>query len=270
MPLSQEQQEDVKKGTPIQWNGLTLFPILVKDMDLFLIAKMGLTASQQTLPGKYVIMRYLEALYALDYDVRNSGQTGGGLFNCILLFLKLSLRLEVIKGPDGLEYLPIKYRLDMDNPRKLIALEVKQGDVKAEITPQDFNQLREILAAQNDVELPDETLNPELVQAERDLAEKGTLDLEVDSESLIYSVSVKTNTPVEEIMGWTIRRFRRTEQAVDRITGHLVAALTEASGAKYKNGNPYPSWKYSKKSNSSGVVELSGLINRLSGAVEAR
>ena len=158
----------------------------------------------------------------------------------------------------------------MDNPRKLIALEVKQGDVKAEITPQDFNQLREILAAQNDVELPDETLNPDLVQAERDLAEKGTLDLEVDSESLIYSVSVKTNTPVEEIMGWTIRRFRRTEQAVDRITGHLVAALTEASGAKYKNGNPYPSWKYNKKSNSSGVVELSGLINRLSGAVEAR
>lgn len=268
--LTQEQQAAAKKGTPINWNGLTLFPIQVKDMDLFLTAQMGLTASQQTLPGKYVVMRYLEALYALDYDVRISGGTGGGLFQCVLLFLKLSLRLEVIKGADGLEYLPIQYRTEGDNPRKLVALEVQQGDAKAQITPQDFNQLREILAAQNGVELPDETLNPELVQAERDLKGKNALNLKVDSEALLYSVSVKTNVPLEEIWEWTIRRFRLVERAIDRTTGHLIAALTEAAGAKYKNGNPYPSWKYDKDEDSSGVVELSGLINRLSGAVEAK
>lgn len=270
MPLTQEQQIAVKKGTPIQWNGLTLFPIQVKDMDLFLAAQIGLTASQQTLPGKYVVMRYLEALYALDYDVRTSGGKGAGLFNFVLLFLKLALRLEVIKGPNGEEYLPIQYRTERDNPRKLVALEVMQGESRVQITPQDFNQLREILAAQNGVELPDETLNPELVQAEKDLASKNTLNLKVDSESLIYSVSVKTHVPLEEIMEWTIRRFKLTERAVDRSTGHLVAALTEASGAKYKNGNPYPSWKYDRENDSSGVVELSGLINRLSGAVEAK
>lgn len=268
--LTQEQQIAVKKGTPIQWNGLTLFPIQVKDMDLFLAAQLGLTASQQTLPGKYVVMRYLEALYALDYDVRTSGGAGGGLFTRVLLFLKLSLRLEVIKGEDGIEYFPIQQLTERDNPRKLVALGVQQGDVKAQITPQDFNQLREILAAQNGVELPDETLNPELVQAERDLKDKNSLNLNVDSESLIYSVSVKTHVPLEEIMEWTIRRFKLTERAVDRSTGHLVAALTEAAGAKYKNGNPFPSWKYDREDDSSGVVELSGLIKRLSGAVEAK
>lgn len=268
--LTQEQQTAVKKGEPIQWNGLTLFPIQVKDMDLFLAAQMGLTASQQTLPGKYVVMRYLEALYALDYDVRTSGGKGAGLFSFVLLFLKLALRLEVIKGTNGEEYLPIQYRTERDNPRKLVALEVMQGNAKAEITTQDFNQLREILAAQNGVELPDETLNPELVQAERDLASKNSMDLKVDSESLIYSMSVKTNVSIETIMEWTIRRFKLTERAVDRTTGHLIAALTEAAGAKYKNGNPYPSWKYDKKDDFSGVVELSGLINRLSGAVEAK
>ena len=29
MPLTQEQQEAVRMGTPIEWNGLTLFPILM-------------------------------------------------------------------------------------------------------------------------------------------------------------------------------------------------------------------------------------------------
>lgn len=268
--LTQEQQIAVKKGTPIPWNGLTLFPIQVKDMDLFLAAQLGLTASQQTLPGKYVVMRYLEALYALDYDVRISGGTGGGLFQCVLLFLKLSLRLEVIKGADGLEYLPIQYRTEWDNPRKLVALEVQQGDAKAQITPQDFNQLREILAAQNGVELPDETLNPELVQAEKDLAGKGSFNLKVDSESLLYSVSVKTNTPVKEILEWTVREFYLMEKAIDRTTGHILAALTEASGSRYKNGNPYPSWKYDKEKQTGAVIPLASFTSKLAGSVESR
>lgn len=166
MPLTQEQQEAVRMGTPIEWNGLTLFPILMKDYNRFIIAQMGLTAQQQTLPSKYVVMRYLEALYALDYDVRTNGGPQGGFFSRILLFLMLSLRLEVRKGLDGEEYIPIGIQTEKDNPRKLTALEVTQGEVSVEITPQNFVQLREILAAQNEVELPDETLNAELVQAE--------------------------------------------------------------------------------------------------------
>lgn len=35
MPLTQEQQEAVRMGTPIEWNGLTLFPILMKDYNRF-------------------------------------------------------------------------------------------------------------------------------------------------------------------------------------------------------------------------------------------
>lgn len=191
-------------------------------------------------------------------------------FSRILLFLMLSLRLEVRKGLDGEEYIPIGIQTEKDNPRKLTALEVTQGEVSVEITPQNFVQLREILAAQNEVELPDETLNAELVQAERDLAAKSSLNLVPDSEALIYSVSVKTQIPVEDIFQWTVRRFVLTERAIDRITGHLVAALSEAAGAKYKNGNPWPSWKYDRDKHSSALVSLAELTQRLSGSVEAR
>lgn len=271
MPLTQEQQAAVHKGKPIQWNGLTLFPILVEDYDKFLIAKTGLTAQHQTLPGKYVVMRYLEALYALDYDVRTSGgPEGGGLFSRVLLFLTLSLRLEVEKREDGKEYIPIGIQTDMENPRKLIALEVRQGEAQAKITPQNFGELREILAAQNELELPDETENPELVQAERDLRAKEAVPLIPDSEALLYSVAIKTQTPVSEIEKWTIRELVLTERAIDRTTGHFVAALTEAAGAKYKNGNPYPSWKYDREKRHSALVSLAELTSRLSGSVETR
>ena len=175
-------------------------------------------------------MRYLEALYALDYDVRTNGGPQGGFFLPYPTLLMLSLRLEVRKGLDGEEYIPIGIQTEKDNPRKLTALEVTQGEVSVEITPQNFVQLREILAAQNEVELPDETLNAELVQAERDLATKSSLNLVPDSEALIYSVSVKTQIPVEDIFQWTVRRFVLTERAIDRITGHLVAALSGGSG----------------------------------------
>ena len=270
MPLTQEQQEAVRYGKPLQWNGLTLFPIQMRNYQKFLIAQTGLTTQQQTLPGKYVVMPYLEALYALDYDVRADGGPQGGLFSRILLFLMLSLRLEAEKREDGLEYLHVGIQTQMDDPRKLVALKVRHGEAEADITPKNFGQLREILAAQNEVELPYETLNAELVQAERDLAAKNSLNLVPDSEALIYSVSVKTGRPVEEILDWTVRQFVLTERAIDRTTGHLVAALSEAAGAKYKNGNPWPSWKYDRDKQSGALVSLAELTQRLSGSVEAR
>ena len=270
MPLTQEQQEAVRCGKPIDWNGLTLFPIQMKNYPQFLVAQTGLTTQHQTLPGKYVVMPYLSALYALDYDVRADGGPGGGLFSRILLFLSLSLRLDGEKREDGKEYLPIGIRTATEDPRKLVSLVVRQGEAQAEITPKNFGQLRELLAAQNAVDLPDETLNAELVQAERDLAAKNGVNLVPDSEALIYSVSVKTQTPVKEILEWTVREFVLTERAIDRTTGHLVAALSEAAGAKYKNGNPWPSWKYDRDKQSNALVSLSELTQRLSGSVEAK
>ena len=109
-----------------------------------------------------------------------------------------------------------------------------------------------------------------LVQAERDLAAKGSADLVPDSEALLYSVSVKTHTPVEDIYQWTVRRFVLTERAIDRTTGHIVAALSEAAGAKYKNGNPWPSWKYDRRRQSGALVSLAELTRRLAGSVEAK
>lgn len=268
--LNREQQDAVRRGKPIMWNGLTLFPILVSDYLQFSDAKMGLMVSQQTLPVKYVCMRFLEALYAMDYDAKHDGIQESGLFVRLMIFLKLALRLPVKKNEDGNEYVELYLATKPDEPRKLVSIKVKQDDVTAEITPKNFGELRNILAAQNGIELPDETDNPDLIQAEHDIAAHNAPNLKPDFEALLYSIAVKSGAQPEQIYDWTVRRFMLTEQAITRTTGHLIAALTEASGGKYKDGNPFPSWKYDRNEGSHALISFESLQSRLSGSVEKR
>lgn len=269
--LNREQQEAVFRGKPIQWNGLTLFPILVSDFLQFSDAKLGLMVAQQTLPVKYVCMRFLEALYAMDYDAKQNGNAeGGGLFLRLMIFLRLALRLPVLKKEDGREYVELYLATKPDEPRKLLSIKVKQDEAVAEITPKNFKELREILAAQNGITLPDELANPDLIQAERDIAAHNAPNLKPDFEAWIYSVAVKTGTPPESIYDWTVRRFGLVDEAITRTTGHLIAALTEASGGKYKDGNPYPSWKYDREEGCRALISFDALQSSLSGAVEKR
>lgn len=268
--LNREQQDAVQRGKPIMWNGLTLYPILVSDYLQFSDAKMGLMVAQQTLPVKYVCMRFLEALYAMDYDARMNGEQERGLFLRLLIFLRLAMRLPIKKSEDGKEYVEMYIATSRDEPRKLASIKVKQGDVNAEITPKNFGQLRTILAAQNGIELPDETDNPELIQAEKDIAAHNAPNLKPDFEALLYSAAVKTGAQPEDIYDWTVRRFALTEEAITRTTGHLIAALTEANGGKYKEGNPFPSWKYDRNEGSHALISFESLQSRLSSSVEKR
>lgn len=257
----------IKRDEAVQWNGLTLYPILVDNYEYFQIAKTGIMVSQQTLPGKYISMKYLEALYALDYDVKETEGLDGGFFARTLLFLSLSLRMEMKKNENGQDVLPIGMKVERDNPRKLISLQINQNGTNVEVTPQAFNQLREIIAVQNGVEMPDECENPDLVKTEKQIAAKNSMNLIINQEDLIYSMAVKTGIDVQDIYKWTVRKFLLMERATDRTTGHLIAALTEASGGKYKNGNPYPSWKYDRDMESSALVSMEGFIQRMSGSV---
>ena len=93
--------------------------------------------------------------------------------------------------------------------------------------------------------------------------------MKADFESLIYSVACALKTDPEELLNWTIRRFRATEQALDRSIGHLTASITLAAGGKFKGGNPYPSWKYDREE-TGGFETLDALSKRVDGTIEAR
>lgn len=234
-------------GKSEEWNGLTVYPILMKDYPLFLAAKESITAVQQSWPMPWSVVPYLEGLI------------GVGLLPRLCAMLKLAFRL-------GGDALPVYPRIEGE---KITSLVVVQGDRQAEITKKNFPSIRDLIARQNGLELPDERANLEILEAQRDLASGGLL-LKADLEDLICSVALKSHTPLEETLEWTVRRFQKTERAIDRSEGHSMAAITIAAGGKFKNGNPYPSWKYDREEEMVGVEALSSLSERLSASVEQK
>lgn len=237
---------DTILGKSEKWNGLTVYPVQMKDYLLFLTARECISTAQQTWPVPWCTVKYLDGLI------------GMGLLPRLALLLKLVFRL-----PDELTVYP---RVKED---KIASLLVVQGEGQAEITPKNFPSLRELIARQNGIELPDELANAELMQAQKDLARNGT-PLKVDLEDLIYSVALKASVSPEEIMEWTVRRFQVVERAIDRSEGFRMANLTLAAGGKFKNGNPFPSWKFDREEGLVGVESLSALSGRLSGSVEQK
>lgn len=239
---------DTILGKPEEWNGLTVYPILMKDYPLFLAAKESITAVQQGWPFPWSTVPYLEGLI------------GMGLLPRLCAMLKLALRL-----PEG-DMLPIYPRMEGE---KVTSLIVFQGERQAEITPKNFGSLRELVARQNGLELPDERANLELVEARQALS-SGGVPLKADLEDLICSVALKSFHSPDTILNWPVRRFQRMERAIDRSEGHRMASVSLAAGGKFKGGNPYPSWKFDREDGLVGVESLSALSGRLSGSVEQR
>lgn len=233
-------------GNPEEWNGLLVYPIQMKDYPLFLAGRECISAAQQSWPIPWCTVKYLDGLI------------GMGMLPRLAVILKLAFRL-----PDEL---PVYPRIKEE---KIVSLLVVQGDQQAEITPKNFPSLRELIARQNGIELPDEMANVELLQARQDLSRTGT-PLKASLEDLICAVALKAHASPVEIAEWTVRRFQTTERAIDRSEGFRMANLTAAAGGKFKGGNPYPSWKFDREEGMSGVEPLSALSGRLSGSVDKK
>ena len=248
---------DTILGKPEEWNGLTIYPVLMRDYPLFLTAKESITALQQSWPFPWSTVPYLEGLI------------GMGLFPRLCAMLKLSLRL-----PDE-DNLPIylvtesPHPFDKGGSEKITSLLVVQGEKRVEITKKNFGSLRELLALQNGLELPDARANLELLEAQQDLSSGGP-PLKADLEDLIASVALKSHSGPNDILGWTVRRFQRMERAIDRSEGFCMANITLAAGGKFKGGNPYPSWKFDREEGLVGVESLSALSGRLSDSVKQK
>jgi len=240
--------EAMFRAAPEEWNGLTVCPVRMRDYPMFLTVKDCITASQQSWPCPWSAVKFLDGLF------------GMGMFPQLMLLLQC-----VFSRPDGGSFVFPQTEGD-----KLRAIQVIQGSAQAEITSENFGTLRELIARQNGLELPDEAVNLELLEAEKDVRTADSIRLKPSLEDLIYSVALKAGTSPEQVMEWPIRRFTATERAMDRSVGHLIASITLAAGGKWKGGNPCPSWKYDREEQTSAVEPLSALSGRLSGSVERR
>ena len=255
-------KRSIGRYDPIEVDGLTLYPIKVSNYYEFLAARPSLDFMQQTLPIELMSIPLLDAYFRIDMGLVD-GLKQTGLFSQALLMLAMALRLM----PNGsMEEQVRRFQVvpdDATNPTRLKYLRfILNGEEIQTITPIQFGNLRPIIAAQNGVELYSDTANPELVQAEKDLAEKNAPNLEMDVETLVSSAALVTRAEEKDIYEWPILKLHNRLESAKRILDYVVCGIGESQGTKWKGGNPVPHpWFEKAKKEKTGVIPLESFSN---------
>lgn len=242
---------------PITTGGLTLYPVRVRDHDLFQLARPALEVLHSSLPVAYLSMPLLQVYFQLDIVAPAvSGAQATGLWGSALLALALALRLGEGMEPEKriLQFRPVVAAEDKTRLKAVRA--TLHGEEMIEITPVQFQRLRQIIAEQNGVELQSDYADPELVKAERDLSAMREMKLKVDFEQLIASVCALTGADEAEIDDWPIRKLTTRANALQRAMQYIVCGVGEMSGTKWKGGNPVPHPFYEREERGSAHMAL--------------
>lgn len=244
-------EQEFRENVPVVYNGLTLHPLTVRDYELYMRAKPAFELMQSSLgQPKLARLPWCACLWALDEIYRQtSGELGHFLID-VLLVLAKALRLGAYTdvGNGGQESYPIR---PLFANGELTAIVVGMPPNNAVIDMRQMNDIRAILAAQNGYDIPNESWNPELVRAAQENATRmGGVSVDGKLETLVYSVAFQCKCRPSEVYDWTIREFQGMQAAADRSLNYVIYTLAEASGnVKFEKGNPFPTWKFDRKSN---------------------
>ena len=128
------------------------------------------------------------------------------------------------------------------------------GEEEITITPVQFQRLRAILAYQNGIELTDEDANPDLLEAEAELARRNGPKLRRDPAGLLSSIALFTGCEETEMDEWPILKLKRRQEAIQRAADYLICGISEGNGVKWKGGNPVPHLFYDREREDAGAM----------------
>ena len=255
--LSFEIQKSIRKYEPIEIDGLTLYPITVDRYEEFLFARRSLDFLQQSLPVNLMSVPLLDAYYRMDIQAVENGEPGSGLFTAAIMLLGLALRLT----PNGdAEQILNSFQIvaDRNDTSRLKCLRFTlNGEEIHQITPVQFTRLRPILAAQNGVELESTDANPELIEADHDLAVKNAPDLEMSVEAMVNAAALLTGKDEGEIMDWAILKLENRLSSAKKFFDYMICGIGAAQGTSWTGGNPSPHpWCERKKKKDGGLISV--------------
>lgn len=254
----------IRENQPISYLGLEFWPLAVRDYGLYLMAKPAFELLQSSLSPKLARMSWAACLKALD-----DKSEGEGWLRSVLCVIARALRLQPQLIPDGgyMAY-PI-FPIYAPQGGELTAIQISDfaGSPATVISVQQMDDIRQLIAAQNGYDIPDERWNPELVQAAQENKSRGNSGIVFDLEALVHSVAVNCGVSAKVVWDWSIREFKLTQDAIDRRLNYCIFTLTEMVGiSKFKDGNPCPTWKFDRKSGlPTGFQNLAELDSRAKG-----
>lgn len=251
-------REAIYTYRPVDTEGLRLYPITVREYELLQNARPAIDFLQRSLPVRYLSVPLLSAYYAMDVESFENDEPSNGLFPRALLFLVLALRY---KPEDTVEErirsFASRILVSSEDHTVLTGIVFDMDGEEYKITPIQFQRLRPILAEQNGIILESDDANPELVEAERDIAEMNGPELDHNIYSLISSVATFSGVDEAEIYDWPVLKLYRRKEAYERALYFLVYGFASANGAQFKGGNPVPSPFYNRiDHDSSSLVDI--------------
>lgn len=251
-------KRSIRRYEPIQTDGLTLYPVLVKEYELFLMARPALEVMQQSLPVALMRVPLLSALYQMDYEAALERKTPTGLFSMSLLMLALSLRLG--EGEEPAERLGrFRVIVDREKPERLLRILFTDESVEEkEITPVRYQTLRQIIAAQNGVTLESDLANPDIVKARKNLSSANAVPLNATVDDMIAGVSALSGTEEAEIEEWPILKLDTRMTAYRRLIDYIICGIGEVNGTTWKGGNPTPHPFFARADNGAGLFSVIG------------
>lgn len=244
MAFLDRYQRQIQKNAPVVYEGLTFHPLLVEDYPVFYAGKQPFELMLSSLKDpKLARLNWCACLWELDKQCEKQTGKRGHFLECAMYVMATALRLKA--AYDG--SFPMRPVFAQTGELNAIMIGDPQLDYGL-LNMQQMDEVRQIIAAQNGYEIPDENWNPELVRAAQENAGRNGSVIEQDLETLVYSVAFQCRTKVSEIYGWSIREFEKMQEAADRdIMFRLCAAIEMSGDYKFSKGNPYPSWKYNRK-----------------------
>ncbi len=260
--LSNEMKKLVKCYRPINTEGLTLYPIKVENYEEYVVARQAIGFMNQALPVEYMSMPLLSALYKIDYDHAMNGEAPTGLFASAMLGIALALRLNQSGESLGETMKRMWVLTDAKDQTVLKGVACLIDGVEEKvITPIQYARLRPIIAAQNGITIRDELDNPELVQAEADLAEHKAPKLNYDPGQLVNAAAALTGKDEEEIYEWPILKLVNRLGSFKRVIDYMVCGISEAQGTKWSGGNPTPHpWFEKIKEGSDALISMGSFM----------
>ena len=254
MELPVEIERAVRRFEPIFAEGLTLYPVRVKEYDAWCVAKDAVEALQQAFPARLMSMPILSAMYRMDLEAMRDGTDVPGLFPRALLALALSLRLWEGRKPEE-RVKAFRIEADAKDPGRLLSVRCTlNGEEMVKITPIQFQRIRPILAAQNGAERYADDANPELVQAEREMAELNGPKLDLSIEDMQNFVAAWTGADERTTDEWPILKLFRRAEGLKRPLDYLICGIGETQGTKWKGGNPAPHPCFARKKEGSAAL----------------
>lgn len=236
MNVAKTYADELRENLPVTYEGLRFKPLSVKHFALYQNAKPAMELLLSSLPVRYARLSWMTALDEMDREAARENLRTGYVAS-ILLLLDAALQLNAAKNPRALMVARTK-----EGKLSALVVQQEQGTPTA-LTEKHFKSVREILAAQNGYEIPDENWNPELVRAQQYLRGQRSSGAGGSLEDAVYALAAATGFRAGEIWNWPIREYLGVQSAVDRRLRFQLYTEAELTGkVKFKGGNPCPTW----------------------------